>query len=91
MKKSQCQFILDHLIDHGYITEIVARSYGVRRLASRIDELKGVGVSVVSTIRRDDVGTRYAHYTLSESARDFEREERADGCNWKGGYTRRAA
>ena len=33
--RSQCQLVLSNLIDHGYITQLIATNYGVRRLASR--------------------------------------------------------
>jgi hypothetical protein len=75
--KSQVQFIRDHLIDHGYITEVIARSYGVRRLASRIHDLRKELVHVTVEYRRDDMGVRYAYYALSTEVREFELALRA--------------
>jgi hypothetical protein len=83
MKKSQNQLVLDHLVDHGYITEIIARSYGVRRLASRIHELKMIGgVDVKRDMRTDDLGVPYAYYYLTQEVREAERCTRSQGLNW---------
>jgi hypothetical protein len=64
MSKSQNQRVLDHMIDHGYITQVIAGNYGIRRLASRIHDLNGEGITVVSEIKKDDAGVRYATYSL---------------------------
>ena len=73
-KKSQCQLVLDHLIDHGYITEVIARNYGVRRLASRVFDLKDIGgVGVEKEMRTDDLGSQYAYYFISDTVREEER------------------
>lgn len=90
--KNQCQLVLNHLIDHGYITDLVARNYGVRRLASRIHDLKTIGgVGVQVQTRRDDQGNRYAYYFLSEDARAVEREIRDEGGTWNGRPAMKAA
>lgn len=57
--------VFNHLKTHGYITDVVAQSYGIRRLASRIDELKKLGFVIDAELRHDDLGRRYAYYTLS--------------------------
>ena len=77
MKKSQCQLVLDHLIDHGYITEVIARNYGVKRLASRVFDLKAIGaINVEKEMRTDDLGGQYAYYFLDLPAREEERRLR---------------
>lgn len=60
--KSQNQFVLDHLREHGYITDTVARNYGIRRLASRVHDLKAAGIFVDKEMKRDDAGVTYAYY-----------------------------
>ena len=60
--------VFNHLKTHGYITDIIAQSYGIRRLASRIDELKKNGFIIIADIRRDDLGRRYAYYTFDKDA-----------------------
>lgn len=86
MSKSQNQLVLNHLIDHGYITDLIARNYGVRRLASRIHDLIRIGgVRISSDIERDDAGVRYALYTMSTEDRNVERHHRdVAGWDWRG-------
>lgn len=49
MKTTQCDRILRHLKEYGSITDNEATSkYGIRRLASRIYDLKKRGVDIVS-------------------------------------------
>jgi hypothetical protein len=65
-KRSHRQIVREHLQTHGYITELVARNYGVRRLSARILDLKDFeGMEITSELRQDDNGTRYAYYTLA--------------------------
>lgn len=79
MKKvSQKQLVLNHLIDHGYITQVIAGSYGIRRLASRIDELKSLYYPINVEYLRDDLGVRYARYSMSDSMRALYQAERND-------------
>jgi hypothetical protein len=81
--KSQCQLVLNHLIDHGYVTEVIARSYGVRRLASRIHDLKKIGgIPVKRDMRTDDLDVPYAYYYLTDADREDERRIRANGDDW---------
>jgi Helix-turn-helix domain len=85
VKKSQTQFVLDHLIDHGYITEVIARNYGVKRLASRMHELKRADVLFKTETREDDFGNRYAYYWLPTGTREYERERRDRALlDWRG-------
>lgn len=49
MKTTQCERILRHLKEYGSISDLEAYSeYGIRRLASRIHDLKKRGVNIVS-------------------------------------------
>lgn len=66
-QKTQCQLILTHIINHGYITPLVASNYGVERLASRIHDLKKAKFDVRKQMRRDDNGKRYARYYLGSN------------------------
>lgn len=79
--KSQNQFVLDHMIDHGYITDIIARSYNIRRLAARIYELKTEGVSVECERKVDDQGVQYGFYTLKFRA--MEKRHREHNGTWR--------
>lgn len=81
-KLSQNQRVLNHLIDHGYITQTIASSYGIRRLASRVFDLTTRGIEVTVESRTDDAGVRYAYYSLSDSARAEEHVSRANGGTW---------
>lgn len=80
---NQNQRVLNHLIDHGYITQLIASNYGIRRLASRIHDLTLEGVEVQVEFMRDDMGVRYAHYSLPSAWRDAERKRRDQGCSYK--------
>jgi hypothetical protein len=82
---SQNQRVLNHLIDHGYITQSIASNYGIRRLASRIDEIKQQNVEVLTEYRKDDAGVRYAYYHLNVTIRAVERIRRDNGLSWRGG------
>lgn len=81
--KNQCQIVLKHLIDHGYITQLIATNYGVRRLASRIYDLKFAGVVVDVVLERDDSNTKYAHYTMTEMNRASEATRMARGQSYQ--------
>lgn len=89
--KNQCQIVLRHLIDHGYITQVIATNYGVRRLASRIFDLKQGGVVLQVELRKDDSGTKYAYYTMSESARVLEANRAINGMSYAYGKTLKLA
>lgn len=71
MKKTQCEQIVDHLKKHGEIDDLTAYTeYGIRRLASRIHDLKAQGYGITVMLRRgmnrDGLSTRYAVYSLKE-------------------------
>lgn len=89
--KSQNQFVLDHLIDHGYITDAVAQGYRIRRLASRVHDLVRAGSDIKREVRRDDLGQKYTYYFMSDFARSTERVLRERGLNWRAEVDRLAA
>ena len=71
MKDTQCNMILAHIKEHGSISPMEAeRLYGVRRLASRVNDLRRRGVNITSEIvtgeNRDGGKVRYAVYRLGE-------------------------
>jgi len=63
--KSQKGKVLLHILKRGAITQVEAHElYRVYRLASRINDLKNLGVFVSANQRRDLTGTRYVEYSL---------------------------
>ena len=44
----QCKLVYDYIINHASITQIDADGIGVKRLASRICDLKGNGIKIES-------------------------------------------
>jgi len=83
---SQNQRVLNHLIDHGYITQTIANNYGIRRLAARINDLKKfgcIGYDITTQQRRDDAGVRYAYYALTDAGRASEAMWRDHGFDWQ--------
>lgn len=66
---TQCEMIQRHLEDYGSITSLEAmQEYGIMRLASRISDLKKLGVPIkketVSGENRYGERTSYARYYL---------------------------
>jgi hypothetical protein len=60
-----CATILKHLEMHGPITSIEAATvYKIRQLPARIFDLKALGNTIVTEMKRDAVGQRYARYRL---------------------------
>lgn len=69
-KLTQCERIVRHLNDHGSITPLEAMSeYGIMRLASRINDLKGMGYPILSERmtgkNRYNETTSYSVYRLA--------------------------
>jgi hypothetical protein len=63
---NQCHAVLDHVIRKGSISQLEADSlYRVKRLTSRVTELKAKGVSLIAEIRHDNTGKRYARYFIA--------------------------
>ena len=70
---SQKQMILEHLKEHGSITDLVAyRKYAIRRLGARIWDLRSEGYIITSkeTKKKNRFGkeTRFATYILEGQA-----------------------
>ena len=66
---TQCEKVLRHLEDYGSITSLTAmQEYGIMRLASRISDLKQMGVPIekemVSGKNRYGEPTSFARYSL---------------------------
>ena len=62
---SQNGKVLWHLIKRGTITQVEAHElYRVYRLASRINDLKSLGIVLSTRLRVDLTGTRYVEYAL---------------------------
>lgn len=73
-KLTQCDRILRHLRDHGYITSLEAvNEYGIMRLAARIGELRERGYHIRSmhTTGKNRYGENinYAVYVLLGGAK----------------------
>lgn len=71
MKTTQCDRIVRHLQDHGSISSIEAiGEYGILRLASRINDLRERGYSIISETKkgknRYGETTHYSVYRLAE-------------------------
>jgi hypothetical protein len=63
---NQCHPILNHLIMKGSISPLEADSlYRVKRLTSRIHDLKKLGVNITGEFRRDLTGKRYVRYYIA--------------------------
>lgn len=68
-KPTQAQRVLDYIEEHGSITQLEALQYlSVMRLASRISELRRMGVPIESTVEtvknRFDEKTYIKRYSL---------------------------
>lgn len=70
MKQTQCERIIRHLRERGYITPMQAMEYGCMRLAARISDLKRRGFNIktakVKSVNRCGEPTTYAVYYLVE-------------------------
>lgn len=69
---TQCERILRHMEDYGSISSREAMNdYGIMRLASRINDLKTAGYSIISrtetALNRYGEPTRYSVYSLERS------------------------
>jgi len=62
---SQVGKVLLHLIKYGALTQVIAHElYRVYRLASRINDLKNLGVTITTNYKTDSTGTRYVEYSI---------------------------
>lgn len=63
---SQARVVLAHLRAEPHITSWTAEGvYGIRRLASRVDEIVAAGYGIQKVEMRDRRGQRYKRYALS--------------------------
>ena len=75
MKITQCERILDYMMQFGSISTHEAFSdLGVARLASRIHDLKGMGYNIVDEIKSSK--NRYGEKTYYKVYRLAEEEEK---------------
>jgi hypothetical protein len=66
---SQNQVLLKHLRSNEYITQLEAIGlYRVFNLKGRIDELRKAGHDIVTDMRTDATGKRYARYVYRAAA-----------------------
>ena len=71
-KMTQCDVIMLHLRDYGRITSLEAiTEYGILRLASRINDLKRMGVNITShtETKKNRYGEK-VHYSVYELAKE---------------------
>lgn len=62
----QTRKVLVHLERHGSISPLEAFGvYRITRLAARIKEIRNAGFKVVTNMKTDPTGTKYAEYRLS--------------------------
>lgn len=80
--QNQNSFVLNHLIDHGYITDAIAQTYRIKRVASRIHDLTSMQGEFQALIQRatkhDELGQRYTYYFMSDLERSIQRGLRAN-------------
>lgn len=63
---TQIHSVLLHMLRKATITQVEAHElYRVYRLASRINDLKNLGVEIVATPVLDLTGRRYVRYSLA--------------------------
>ncbi len=64
-KTNQMHPVLNHIIMKGSISQLEAdEMYRVKRLTSRVHELKKLGVNIVGEMRKDNTGKRYVRYYI---------------------------
>ena len=63
--QSQTQRVLDYIKANGSITDQEAQILRVRRLASRIFDLKQSGVAFNKVDKKDNFGQKYRSYSLA--------------------------
>jgi hypothetical protein len=68
-KTSMTELIFTHLLTKGSITNVEAQAlYRCRALPRRIADLKEDGVPIISVLKKDATGQRYARYELNTEA-----------------------
>lgn len=64
--EAQTGKLLIHLLRYGAITQLEANElYRIHRLASRINDLKNLGVTIQRSTLTDPTGVRYVRYALN--------------------------
>ena len=64
--KPQTRKILNHLSKHGSITPMEALTvYSIYRLSACIHDLRNTGISIVTKMKEDASGHKYARYEVS--------------------------
>lgn len=64
--RTQVYYVLLHLVQRDHITQVEAHElYRVYRLASRINDLKNLGIQIVKTRVKDLTGRLYVRYSLA--------------------------
>ena len=64
--KPQTRKILNHLSKHGSITPMEALTvYSIYRLSACIHDLRKTGISIITQMKEDASGHRYARYEVS--------------------------
>lgn len=62
----QAKTVLNHLRQCQHLTSLQAEGvYRIRRLASRIDELRAAGYGINKSVAKDVTGQRYTRYFLT--------------------------
>lgn len=70
----QARLVLDHLRCNQHLTSWQAEGvYKIRRLASRVDELRAAGFEVTTSRSKDATGQPYTRYSLSTRQRRAKR------------------
>jgi len=70
----QSRLVLDHLRSNQHLTSWQAEGvYRIRRLASRVDELRAAGYEVTTSRAEDATGQSYTRYSLSRRQRRAKR------------------
>ncbi len=70
----QARIVRDHLQQYAHLTHWQAEGvYHIRRLASRVDELRAHGYVVETTTCEDAKGQRYTRYSFSKAQRRAKR------------------
>lgn len=63
--KAQVGKLLIHLLRHEDISQLEATElYRIHRLASRVNDLKNLGVNISRSTKLDPTGVRYVRYAL---------------------------
>lgn len=64
--KPQTRKILNHLSKHGSITPMEALTvYSIYRLSACIHDLRNTGISIVTKMKEDASGHKYARYEVT--------------------------